>query len=103
MPSPADGLPPGGPSSRPVGAGGLPRPLSEAGQAGLAALLQAPRRALIALDYDGTLAPIVSDPLAARPHPGAVAALRRLAPLAGAPAPVTGRAAPRTGHPRRPG
>jgi trehalose 6-phosphate phosphatase len=72
---------------------GLPRPRSEAGRAGLAALLQAPRRALIGLDYDGTLAPIVSDPMAARPHPGAVAALLRLAPLAGTLSVITGRPA----------
>ncbi len=71
----------------------MPRSLSEAGQAGLAALLQAPGRALIALDYDGTLAPIVSDPMAARLHPGAAAALRRLAPLAGTLAVITGRPA----------
>jgi trehalose 6-phosphate phosphatase len=73
--------------------GALPRPRSEAGQAGLAALLQAPGRALIALDYDGTLAPIVSDPMAARPHPGAAAALRALAPLAGTLAVISGRPA----------
>jgi len=78
------------PSDSPAGAGGLPQPRSEAGRAGLAALLRAPDRALIALDYDGTLAPIVSDPMAARPHPGAAAALRRLAPLAGTLAVVTG-------------
>jgi trehalose 6-phosphate phosphatase len=72
---------------------GLPSPRSEAGRAGLAALLRAPGRALIALDYDGTVAPIVSDPMAARPHPGAAAALRRLAPLAGTLAVITGRPA----------
>jgi trehalose 6-phosphate phosphatase len=72
---------------------GLPSPHSEPGRAGLAALLRAPGRALIALDYDGTLAPIVSDPKAARPHPGAAAALRRLAPLAGTLAVITGRPA----------
>jgi len=72
---------------------GLPVPRSEAGRAGLAALLRAPGRALIALDYDGTLAPIVTDPAAARPHPDAVGALRRLAPLVGTLAVITGRAA----------
>jgi trehalose 6-phosphate phosphatase len=71
----------------------LPVPRTEAGRAGLAALLQEPGRALIALDYDGTLAPIVTDPAAARPHPDAVAALRRLAPLVGTLAVITGRAA----------
>ncbi len=71
----------------------LPAPTSEAGRAGLAALLRDPGRALIALDFDGTLSPIVADPAAARAHPGAVAALRRLAPLAGTVAVITGRAA----------
>jgi trehalose 6-phosphate phosphatase len=72
---------------------GLPVPRTEAGRDGLAALVRAPGRALIALDYDGTLAPIVTDPAAARPHPDAVEALRRLAPLAGTLAVITGRAA----------
>jgi trehalose 6-phosphate phosphatase len=73
---------------------GLPAPRTEAGRAGLAALLRAPARALVALDFDGTLSPIVDDPAAARAHPGAVDALRRLAPLAGTLAVITGRAAP---------
>jgi trehalose 6-phosphate phosphatase len=72
---------------------GLPVPRSAAGRAGLAALLRAPGRALIALDYDGTLAPIVTDPAAARPHPDAGQALRRLAPLVGTLAVITGRPA----------
>src|SRR6266851_2053845 len=37
---------------------------------------------LVACDYDGTLAPIVSDPGTARPLPEAVSALRALAILA---------------------
>jgi trehalose 6-phosphate phosphatase len=73
---------------------GLPSPRTEAGRAGLAALLRTPSRALIALDFDGTLSPIVDDPAAARAHPGAVDALRGLAPLAGTVAVITGRAAP---------
>jgi len=68
-------------------------PRTEAGRAGLAALLAAPGRALIALDYDGTLAPIVPDPAAARAQPGAAAALARLAPLVGTLAVITGRPA----------
>ncbi len=36
---------------------------------------------LVASDYDGTLAPIVSDPAAAHPHPEAMVALRLLAEL----------------------
>jgi trehalose 6-phosphate phosphatase len=72
----------------------LPAPRTEAGRAGLAALVRTPSRALIALDFDGTLSPIVDDPAAARAHPDAVPALRRLAPLAGTVAVITGRAAP---------
>ncbi|MGK4582464.1 trehalose-phosphatase [Kitasatospora sp. HPMI-4] len=68
-------------------------PRTPAGQAGLAALLAAPAEAVIALDFDGTLAPIVPDPERARAHPGAVAALSRLAPLVGAVVVVTGRPA----------
>ena len=83
MPSPE-----GGPDGLP-----LPTPRTEAGQAGLAALVRAPGRALIALDFDGTLSPIVSDPAAAHAHPGAVPALQRLAPLAGTLAVITGRPA----------
>jgi trehalose 6-phosphate phosphatase len=52
-----------------------------------------PARALIATDYDGTLAPIVDDPAAAVPAPGAVAALKRLAGRVGTVAIITGRAA----------
>jgi trehalose 6-phosphate phosphatase len=76
-----------------VGGPPLPSPRSEAGRAGLAALLRAPGRALIALDYDGTLAPIVADPAAAHAHPGVIRALRRLAPLVGTVAVITGRPA----------
>jgi trehalose 6-phosphate phosphatase len=71
----------------------LPTPPSAAGRAGLAALLRAPGAALIGLDFDGTLSPIVADPAAARAYPGAAAALRRLAPLAGTLAVITGRPA----------
>jgi len=71
----------------------LPVPRTGPGRAGLAALLRVPGRALIALDYDGTLAPIVADPAAARPHPDAGEALRRLAPLVGTLAVITGRVA----------
>jgi trehalose 6-phosphate phosphatase len=77
----------------PVRQSGLPSPHSAAGRAGLVALLRTPGRALIALDFDGTLAPIVADPAAARAHPGAAAALGRLAPRAGTLAVITGRPA----------
>ena len=49
----------------------LPLPVTPEGRAGLAALLGDPARALVALDFDGTLSPIVADPAAARAHPGA--------------------------------
>ena len=73
---------------------GLPVPRTEAGRAGLAALLRAPGRALIALDYDGTLAPIVTDPADAVAHPDAGKVLRELAPHVGTLAVITGRPAP---------
>jgi trehalose 6-phosphate phosphatase len=63
------------------------------GQAGLDALFASPARALIATDFDGTLAPIVADPRAARALPGAVPALRRLAGVVGTLAVITGRPA----------
>ncbi|MEU6160072.1 trehalose-phosphatase [Streptomyces sp. NPDC047130] len=72
---------------------GLPEPVTAAGRDGLAAILAAPERAVIALDFDGTLAPIVPDPDLARAHPGAVPALAALAPKVAAVAVVTGRPA----------
>lgn len=66
---------------------------SSAGRAAFLAMRAAPSRAVVALDFDGTLAPIVSDPEAARAHPGVAPALRRLAPHVGAVAVVTGRPA----------
>ncbi|HYO34041.1 MAG TPA: trehalose-phosphatase, partial [Nocardioidaceae bacterium] len=53
-------------------------PTTEQGRAGLAALLAKPRDALVAFDYDGTLAPIVDDPGQARPRPDVVEALAAL-------------------------
>jgi trehalose 6-phosphate phosphatase len=75
------------------GAGGLPVPRTAAGQVGLAAIRRDPAHALIATDYDGTLAPIVADPLAARAHPAAVPALRALSGRVGTLAVITGRPA----------
>ena len=46
----------------------------------LSAIARTPRL-LVASDYDGTLAPIVSDPQKAFPHPESVRALRALAGL----------------------
>ncbi|MEW2284975.1 trehalose-phosphatase [Streptomyces sp. NPDC047841] len=69
----------------------LPTPRTQAGQDGLAALLAQPRTALVGLDFDGTLAPIVADPEQARAHPGAVPALAALAPEIASVAVITGR------------
>ncbi|MFI6895845.1 trehalose-phosphatase [Streptomyces sp. NPDC050256] len=71
----------------------LPTPVTPAGQEGLAALLARPDRAVIALDFDGTLADIVPDPEQARAHPGAVEALAALAPKVASIAVITGRPA----------
>ena len=71
----------------------LPVPRTDAGRAGLAALRSGPHEALIALDYDGTLAPIVTDPARAYPAPGALAVLAGLAAAFGSLAVVTGRPA----------
>jgi trehalose 6-phosphate phosphatase len=69
----------------------LPEPTTPEGRAGLAALHMDPGGALLAFDFDGTLAPIVDDPDRARAHPQAVSALARLAPAVRAVAVVTGR------------
>jgi trehalose 6-phosphate phosphatase len=71
----------------------LPAPTTKAGQEGLDALLARPGTALIGLDFDGTLAPIVADPEKARAHPEAVPALAALAPKVAAVAVITGRPA----------
>ena len=62
-------------------------------QAGWDALVADPGGGLVALDYDGVLAPIVEDPAAAVPAPGTLPALRRLAGRVGTLAVVTGRPA----------
>lgn len=56
-------------------------------------MLAEPARSLVALDFDGTLAPIVADPAEARAHPGAGPALARLGPRVGGIVVVTGRPA----------
>ncbi|MGW7817323.1 trehalose-phosphatase [Streptomyces puniciscabiei] len=71
----------------------MPTPVTPAGKAGLAALLSKPSAALVGLDFDGTLAPIVADPEQARAHPDAVPALAALAPKVASVAVVTGRPA----------
>jgi trehalose 6-phosphate phosphatase len=52
-----------------------------------------PRDAALFVDFDGSLAPIVPDPGAARPLPSARAALARLVPMLGRTAVVSGRPA----------
>lgn len=71
----------------------MPTPSTPAGRDGLAALLERPRRAVIALDFDGTLAEIVPDPEQARAHERAVPALAALAPKVASVAVITGRPA----------
>jgi len=57
----------------------------------LTTLAQDPSGVLIALDFDGTLAPIVTDPTAAAVHPRSLAALERLGARIGGLAIITGR------------
>lgn len=71
----------------------MPLPRTADGRAGLDALRADPGRALVALDYDGTLAPIVSRPEEAVPAAGAVDVLASLAPSVGRLALLTGRPA----------
>jgi trehalose 6-phosphate phosphatase len=71
----------------------VPVPGTAGGKAGLSALLTYYAGALIAVDFDGTLAPIVPDPTEARALPAAVDALRALTPLVGTVAVLTGRPA----------
>ncbi|MFE2476657.1 trehalose-phosphatase [Streptomyces sp. NPDC059389] len=71
----------------------MPMPVTAAGREGLEALLRVPRRSVVALDFDGTLAEIVPDPDQARAHPGAVPALSALAPEVASVAVITGRPA----------
>ncbi|MFJ8882733.1 trehalose-phosphatase [Streptomyces sp. NPDC102402] len=71
----------------------LPTPSTQAGRDGLAALLARPGRAVVALDFDGTLADIVPDPERSRAHPRVVPALSALAPRVAAVAVITGRPA----------
>ena len=57
----------------------------------VAALRAELEHALVAVDFDGTLAPIVPDPADSRPAPGAVAALRTIAERGAQVAVITGR------------
>ena len=71
----------------------MPTPVTPAGRDGLDAIMARPARAVLAFDFDGTLAPIVPDPEQARAHPDAVPALAALAPKVASVAVVTGRPA----------
>lgn len=66
-------------------------PITDEGRAGLASIVAEPSQALLAFDYDGTLAPIVVDPTHAAPHPEVVGAVAELATYVGWVAVVTGR------------
>lgn len=63
------------------------------GQQALDGILHHPSQALIGLDFDGTLAPIVPDPRDARPLPAVLPVLTRLAAKIGTLAVITGRPA----------
>jgi trehalose 6-phosphate phosphatase len=69
----------------------LSEPRTAEGAQTLQAILDAPSETLVALDFDGTLAPIVDDPEQAYADPAAVAALGRLAGRVGAVVVITGR------------
>lgn len=71
----------------------VPEPRTEAGLAGLQALITRPSEAIAAFDFDGTLSAIVEDPARSRAVDGALDALRALADLGVQIAVVTGRAA----------
>jgi trehalose 6-phosphate phosphatase len=71
----------------------VPAPVTAAGVDGLRAIVAAPSRALVGLDFDGTLSPIEADPASARPHEEAAGVLRLLAEAFGTVAIVTGRPA----------
>lgn len=71
----------------------MPTPVTPAGRDGLEAIIARPTTALLAFDFDGTLAPIVPDPEQARAHPDAVPALAAIAPKVASVAVVTGRPA----------
>ena len=71
----------------------MPLPRTPSGQAAWRALLDDPGSALLALDFDGTIAPIVDDPAAARALPEVAPTLARLSGVLRTVAIVTGRPA----------
>lgn len=68
-------------------------PVSDAGIDAMRAVMDRPEQTMIALDFDGTLAPIIDDPEHAHADPAAVAALSRLGSVLGAVVVITGRPA----------
>jgi trehalose 6-phosphate phosphatase len=66
---------------------------SSAGRDRYDAFVAAASSAIVGLDFDGTLAPIVDDPAAARIHPDAVSVLTELAEVVRAVTVITGRPA----------
>ncbi len=68
-------------------------PRGSNGDARYAALARAASGAVVGLDFDGTLAPIVDDPTEAHIHPDATGVLAALAPQVRALAVITGRPA----------
>lgn len=69
----------------------MARPITPGGAAGLTALVAAPRRALLAFDFDGVLSPIIDEPDLAQPLPGTFDALAAVGRDAGPVVIITGR------------
>ncbi|MGB3955739.1 MAG: trehalose-phosphatase [Brooklawnia sp.] len=67
--------------------------LTDTGRDAFEVIARRPDVVLVAIDFDGTLAPIVADPERAFPDPQALAALGRLGSLVGQVAIITGRPA----------
>lgn len=66
-------------------------PVSDAGIEAMRAVMERPGQVMLAVDFDGTLAPIIDDPEHAHAEPAAVAALSRLGSLLGDVVVITGR------------
>ncbi|MEP7024063.1 MAG: trehalose-phosphatase [Actinomycetota bacterium] len=69
----------------------MPNPKTQAGSAGLTAIVSDPGRALLAFDFDGVLSPIVADPAQAQAFPRVLLALADVGQRVGATAIITGR------------
>ncbi len=71
----------------------VPGPDTDSGVRALDAVLHRPSEALVGLDFDGTLAPIIDNPEVAYANPAAVSALGRLGHFVGTIVVITGRPA----------